>query len=256
MAHAIEYLLATPTISPHLPAKSFMVESKKEEGNEAASASAAAPAGAGSLPLAARVAAHAVGRAAATLVVVRTAPAAVPLLARPVPLTAEPRLPATTALTKPAATALPMSLPLRPVTDGIAVHFPAATAASALLPDRELRLFALGHVSFRARKRGAYQRPVNGALVFRRSGPVARVVRRDGVGARGHRRRRGLRHGDRRFGLWRRWSDGFDCGFGFGFGFDFGGGAGRRRQYRLALERLRTVVQRSHGFRLARARHA
>ena len=63
------------------------------------------------------------------------------------PLTAKARLPATTTLSEAALT-LPA---LGPVADAVAVHFPAATAARALLADGELGLFALRHVAFRAR---------------------------------------------------------------------------------------------------------
>src|SRR5687767_14611187 len=91
MAQAIEYLLATPTISPHLPAKSFMSKWEGKE-EEVCSASAAATSGAGAaLARAARI-----GRAvrtAAALLVVGAAAAAVPLrLTRPVALSPESRL--------------------------------------------------------------------------------------------------------------------------------------------------------------------
>jgi hypothetical protein len=123
------------------------------------------------------------------------------ILARSVPLTAEPRLPAATAV--PESTTVPVTLPLRPVANAVTVHFPAA-AAPTLLPDGELRFLAFRHVSFRPRQRGAYQPPVHWSFVFRRDGFVARFVGHGVAGARGHRDGRVVLRSGRcgqRFGL-------------------------------------------------------
>jgi len=163
------------------------------------SASAAAAPGTGAALLASRIA-HAV-RAPSALRVVWSASATAAgslLLARPVPLTAEPRLPATAAVAEPAP--LPLPLSLRPVADTVAVYFPAATTTPALLPDGEFRLLALGHVSFRTRQLRPHQRAMHRPIVVGRDRVTALFGGNGDITARRHRNRRGWNR-DRRGGL-------------------------------------------------------
>src|SRR6266545_7443739 len=81
-----------------------------------------------------------------------------------------------------------LTLSFRPVPISIAVHL--STAVRALLADGELRLLALGHVSFGTRQRRADQAPVHGTFVlepFRRhvlAGVIEWGVVRGGHGRR------------------------------------------------------------------------